>query len=414
MLTTNDDKRIMNMYQEESCRGRHYMNWKANLFVLWFGQFMVMLGMTMIIPFMPYYIQEMGITDPKAVTAWAGVIFAGNFVTAFLFQPLWGSLSDRFGRKIMILRSGFGMALVMVLMGFAQLLILRLINGTISGYTPAATSLVAANTPKEKLGFAMGVLQSGTVAGTILGPLIGGGLSIWVGYRPIFYITAALLTMAALLAMRFVHEQFDREQAAAQPRRSILNNWQTLRPYTQLQSLFGVTFMIQFALFSTMPLMPVFVQQLHGNTANLALFSGLVAASTGISNMIASPLLGRLSDRIGPVYILTICLLGASLTFIPHAFVTSVWQLLALRFALGIFIGGLIPSVNALLRRNAPEGMEGVTYSFNTSFLSLGNVIGPILGGLLAGLITIEGVFVIASVLFMLNFIWVRKSLQRT
>jgi MFS family permease len=156
------------------------------------------------------------------------------------------------------------------------------------------------------------------------------------------------------------------------------------------------------------------VQQLHGNTADLALFSGLVTAATGISNMIASPLLGRLSDRIGPVYILTICLLGASLTFIPHAFVTSVWQLIALRFALGIFIGGLIPSVNALLRRNAPEGMEGVTYSFNTSFLSLGNVIGPILGGLLAGLITIEGVFVIASLLFMLNFIWVRKSLQRT
>jgi MFS family permease len=393
------------------------MNWKANLIVLWFGQFMVMAGMTMIIPFMPYYIQEMGVTGTKAITTWAGLIFAGNFVTALLFQPLWGNLADRYGRKMMILRSGFGMAIIMLLMGFAQsplqILVLRLINGTISGYNPAATSLVAANTPKEKLGFAMGVLQSGTVAGTILGPLIGGSLSVVVGYRPIFYITSSLLALGALLAMQFVKEHFDRDKAKAQPKQSVLQNWQTLWPRKNLQSLFTVTFLIQFALFSTMPLMPVFVQKLHGHTANVAFFSGLVAASTGLTNMIASPLLGRLSDRIGPARVLRLSLLGVALTFIPHIFVHHVWQLVGLRLALGVFIGGLIPSVNALLRTNAPTGMESVTYSFNTSFLSLGNVIGPILGGVLAGFITIPGVFAIAAVLFTLNFLWVGRSLIR-
>ncbi|MBW7459763.1 MFS transporter, partial [Paenibacillus sepulcri] len=124
--------------------------WKKNLAVLWVGQFLVMAGMTMIIPFMSLYLQSdgIGLTDPHEIATWAGIIFAGNFVTAFLFQPLWGKLSDRYGRKVMLLRSGFGMAVVIVLMGFAtapwHLLVLRMINGTISGFNPAAISLISA------------------------------------------------------------------------------------------------------------------------------------------------------------------------------------------------------------------------------------------------------------------------------
>lgn len=140
-------------------------NWKLNLVVLWFGNFLVMAGMTMIIPFLPLYIQELGITDPDAVAMWAGVIFAGNFITSFFFQPLWGKLADRHGRKVMLLRSGFGMAIVILLMGFAgnvwHLLLLRVLNGTISGFVPAAVALLSATTPREKLGFSMGTLQSG-------------------------------------------------------------------------------------------------------------------------------------------------------------------------------------------------------------------------------------------------------------
>lgn len=393
------------------------MNWKANVYILWFGQFMVMMGMTMIIPFMPYYIQEMGVTDPKAITLWAGLIFAGNFVTTFIFQPIWGNLADRYGRKVMILRSGFGMAVTMLLMGFAQMpwqiLALRLVNGTISGFGPAATSLVAASTPKERLGFAMGMLQSGTVAGTILGPLIGGTFSTLFGYRPIFYVTSALLAMAALLAMFFVKETFDKTAAAAQPKQSVLEKWAIIRPMKGVVALFSVTFLIQFALFATMPLMAVYVQQLHGDSPNIALYSGMVAAATGISNMIASPILGRWADRVGAHRILLISLIGAGLALIPHAFVQNYWQLFALRFLLGVFIGGLIPSVNALLRKNTPSDMVAITYSFNASSLSLGNVLGPILGGLFAGYITIPGVFAVAAVLFLVNAWWVRRVLPR-
>lgn len=370
----------------------------------------------MIVPFLPLYVQELGITDLDEVSLWAGVIFAGNFVTAFIFQPIWGRLADRYGRKMMILRSGFGMAIVMTLMGFStsawHLLILRVLNGTVSGFIPASTALVSANTPKEHMGFAMGVMQSGAVAGTILGPVLGGLLADTIGYRPIFYITGALLFLATVLAWIVVQERFDRKQAAAKPSTSVLQGFKELRRIRQLPALYFVTFMIQFSMMSTLPQLPLYIQELHG-MHQVAFYAGLVGAVMGTSNMIASPLLGRLSDRIGgPERVLLWSLLGAIVIYIPQAFVTNVWQLLALRFLQGTCMAGMLPSVNALVRKFTPDGMESRAYSFNTSYLSLGNMAGPVVGGLLAPFIGIEGVFLIGSALLCFNAWWVRRSLS--
>ncbi|NOU97985.1 MFS transporter [Paenibacillus sp. LMG 31456] len=391
------------------------LNWRVNLFVLWVGAFLVMAGMTMIVPFLPLYLQELGMHDPHEIATWAGIIFAGNFVTSFIFQPIWGGLADRYGRKVMLLRSGFGMAIVMTLMGFAtgawQLFILRMLNGTISGFLPAAIALVSTNTPKDKTGFAMGTLQSGTMAGAILGPFLGGLMAEWIGYRYIFYITGALLFAASLLVMFMVKETFDSAAAAKKPKQSTVEAFNVLRHITQLPSLYTVTFVIQFSLMSTMPLIPLFVQQLHGSGEYLAFYAGLVGSVTGFSNMIASPLLGKLSDRIGPEKILGVCLIGAAVTSIPQAFVHTVWQLLAARFFLGMFLGGLLPTVNSLIRKYTPNGMESRSYSFNTSFLSLGNMIGPIVGGAISGILTIQQLFLIASALLFANSFWVYYTL---
>lgn len=143
--------------------------WKVNLIVLWFGQFLVNSGMTMITPFLSLYLaRDLGVVGEHEIGIWAGFIFAANFLTSFLFQPLWGKLSDKYGRKVMLLRSGFGMAIVIALMGLAQnpwqLLLLRLLNGTISGFNPAAVALISGTTPKDRMGFAMGISQSGQVA----------------------------------------------------------------------------------------------------------------------------------------------------------------------------------------------------------------------------------------------------------
>ncbi|SES99330.1 MFS transporter [Paenibacillus sp. NFR01] len=394
---------------------KNWETWKINLIVLWFGQFLVNAGMTMITPFLSLYLaQDLGVKG-DAVGMWAGLIFAANFLTSFIFQPLWGKLSDKYGRKIMLLRSSFGMALVIVLMGFAQnpiqLLLLRLLNGTISGFNPASIALVSGSTPKPRMGFAMGLMQSGSVAGTILGPLIGGAMADVMGFRPIFYVVGTLLFVASLLAMFLVKESFDRAEAAKVPQISVLEGFKELAKVQQLPALFGVTFLLQFAMISPMSLLPLYVQKLHNSAVDIAFWAGMVSAVTGISNMIASPLLGKLSDKVGAHRILTFALIGAALFLIPQAFVTSVWQLIAVRFLMGIFMGGLLPSVNALIRSYTPDGKESRAFGFNSSMLALGNMLGAVIGGFLSAYIGIEGLFIISGGFLLVNTVWVRLKL---
>lgn len=147
--------------------------------------------MSCVTPFLPLYLQEMGLTDHDEVLLWSSLIYGANLLTAFLFAPIWGKVADQHGRKLMLIRSGLGMAITISLMGVASgpihLLLLRLLNGVLSGFSPAAIALTATSTPKEKSGYALGILHSGSVAGTICGPLLGGLLADQFGFRAVFF-----------------------------------------------------------------------------------------------------------------------------------------------------------------------------------------------------------------------------------
>jgi len=385
--------------------------WQVNLAVLWFGNFLVMAGMTMIMPFLALYLKDdFGLVDEHEISVWAGLIFAANFVTAFIFQPLWGKLSDRYGRKIMLQRSSFGMAIIIIAMGFAQsplhLLLLRVANGVISGFSPAAVSIVSASTPKDRMGFAMGTLQSGATAGVILGPFLGGLLADSFGYRPIFYITGSLLLFASLLSWIFVRENFDRNAAAQEAQASVISGFRELMRTPQIPVLLAVTLLIQFSMLSPMPQIPLYVEQLLTRPENIGFWAGFVSSVTAMSNMVCSPLLGKLGDKIGARHVLFVSLIGSAVMFVPQAYAGSVSELLIWRFLLGCFMGGLIPTVNALLREYTPDGMESRAYGFNGSALALGNMIGPVAGGALSGLIGIEGLFLVSAAMLAATAFW--------
>ncbi|MFO7264263.1 MAG: multidrug transporter [Bacillaceae bacterium G1] len=384
--------------------------WKRNLLILWIASFFFMSSMSMVIPFLPLYVQELGVDDPDQVMSWAGLIVGANFLSAFLFAPLWGALGDRFGRKLMVLRSGFGMAITVSLMGFAtsplQLLLLRFLNGMISGFIPAATSLIAVTTPKEKVGQALGIFQSGHVAGTIMGPFLGGLLAEWIGFREIFHYTGIVILLMTLLVWLAVREQF--KKPTEKQKKAMKGAFSTIIRTQPLLPLFTVGFLIQFSIMSAQPLLPLFVQEVHPTSEYVAFFAGLVPAVTGLANMVAAPFLGRLGDRKGTQYVLFYSLLGAACFSVPQAFVHSIGALLVVRFLLGLCIGGLTPSVNALIRKFAPAGQESTTFGYANSALFMGNMLGPILGGLLAGFIGIRGVFLLGAVLFAVNLLWVK------
>ncbi|SFE41654.1 MFS transporter [Alteribacillus iranensis] len=375
-------------------------DWKKNLYILTASVFIVMSGMTMIIPFLPLYLQELGVTGHREVTIWAGLITGINFFSAFLVSPLWGRLADKHGRRLMVLRSGFGMAIVMVLMGFAtgpwSLFFFRLLNGTISGFNPASIALVSTNTPKQHVGYALGILQAGSVAGTISGPLFGGLMAEVFGFRTIFNITGLFVAIAAVTVLLFVKEDFTRPETEEKT-----STWQDFKKVAAIQPIpfiFVLVFIIQFSLIGLNPMVSLLVDELSGGT-NSAFFAGLAVSVMGFANMTASPKLGKLTDRKGAQYVLFGSLIGAAVFSIPQAFVTELWQLIVMRFLVGLCLGGLLPAANTLIRKLSPNGMESRTYGFSNSFLFLGSMFGSMAGGLIASAVGIRGLFLIAALL---------------
>lgn len=391
--------------------------WRRNLYVLCGSLFVVMVAMSMIMPFLPLYIQQdFGITDEHQVTTWAGLIFGANFLTAGLVSPIWGNLADKYGRKIMILRSGYFMSITVALTGFAgslwQLLELRLINGLVGGIIPASTALVASSVPKERIGWAQGMLQSFVTAGTIMGPLFGGVLAGRIGFRMIFVITGCLLLLATLVITFTVKENFVPPEK--KDRSSLREDFQMIFSSKELPALFFVTVMIQFALFSIVPVLPIYISNLLGSDlSRVALWSGSVQAAMGVANVFAAPRLGQLGDRFGSQKVLLFALLASAIIFIPQGFVGTVWQLVILRFILGLTLGGLLPSVNALLRRATPTHMVSRVYGYNQSFVSIGSMLGPMIGGYIAGYVGIEGVFFMTSAFLLINAGWVYYTFFR-
>lgn len=382
--------------------------WKKNLAILMVCQFLVAGSMSMIMPFLPLYLYDLGLRDPNEIQFWSGVIFGVSFFSSFLVSPLWGNLADRYGRKLMVFRSGFGMSIVIFLTGLVtnhwQLFFLRMINGMISGFIPSSIALMATNTPREKVGYALGLLQSGAVAGSILGPFIGGILAEITDFRQIFYLTGTCLAIATFITLMFVKEEFTpqvREQKA-----SFWKEGSFILRQPTLLVLFVSGVLLQFATTGPQPLMSVFVVELGAPGGYVAFFAGLVAAFTGLANMLASPLLGRWGDQYGARKVLFWSLICAALIFIPHYFVEDIWQFLAMRFLLGLSLGGLLPSLNALIRKLSPAGKESTVYGFHNSAVSLGNMLGPVTYGVVSGWVGIRGVFLITAGLLFFNAGW--------
>lgn len=383
--------------------------WKRNLWILFVCQFLVLGSMTMILPFMPLYLQELGMTDKDEISLWSGLIFGASFFTAFLFSPFWGRLADKHGRKMMILRSGFGMSITIILLGFAtspiMLLLLRLLNGVVSGFIPASIGLVATNTPKEHTGYALGTLQSGAVAGSIIGPLFGGMMADTFGFRMIFNITGIGVLIAATVVLLFVKEI--EKPTGEVPKSNAIQDFKQVTVHQPMVALFFVAFLIQLAMVGVNPMIPLFVQELSSGQ-NVAFLAGAATAVMGFSNMIASPQLGKLADKTSRHKVLFLSLSIAAVVSIPTAFVTDLWQLFVLRFLLGLCAGGLLPTVNSLIKQLAPDGMESRTYGFSNSFVYLGNMLGPILGGWISAGIGIRGVFVFSTLTFFINVLLVK------
>jgi DHA1 family multidrug resistance protein-like MFS transporter len=286
------------------------------------------------------------------------------------------------------------------------LVALRAAIGAFSGFSAAAIAMVATQTPRDRLGFALGWLSTGQLVGALVGPVLGGGLADISGsYRLVFYATAGIALLAAALAHFGVDERFTPEPRQGKP--SALRGFIVLAQSPGLMPIFVTILVAQLGVRTVQPIVTPFVQELTGPLPSLATLAGFAFSITGVADLIASPFLGKRSDGLGYRRVLLISLFGAAIATLPQALVGSYWQFLALRFALGLFVGGILPTANALVGRLTTMSQQGLAYGITASATFLGSFLGPFSGGTIAATIGMRSVFIFTGCLLLANMLWV-------
>ena len=380
--------------------------WRRTVAVLWASQAAYETAFSFALPFVPLFItQELGVPDAREAGLWAGAMAAGFSVAMAALGPVWGALADRFGRRLMIQRVMFGACLVIGSMSLVQspqqLLVLRVIQGGLTGLVAALTTFVSIIVPRQQLASTLGLMQAALFTGATLGPLLGGIFADRFGYRAAFAATSVIFLLAGLAVTLFVQEPpRERPQPGSVPTGG---SSRVIGP--ELLAVIFLSIAVRFATNAPLPLLPLFVQQLDADRTHVGAPVGAVVAATGVASMVSALLLGRLADRFGRWATLLICLLAAAALSPLHAAATTVWQLLVVRTLMGLALGGMTPALQAVLTDVTPAHRRGAAFGWLATAGAIGNGGGPLAGSAIAAAFGIPAVFIASAPLFLLGAI---------
>jgi len=371
--------------------------WQIDFFALLTVQFVAAAGFNVASPFIPLFIQDLGVNGVREAAVWAGLMGAAGGLTMAVASPIWGVVADRHGRKLMVERATIGAAVFQAAMGLAatvqQLVVLRGLMSLVSGVQSAVMALAATIIPAASLGLAMGALQTVTALGSTVGPMIGGWLAAAVGYRPTFFLTGLLLFGSGLLCWVAVHEDFKPVAPSAQRERASAGFRDVLRVPGMAGLLIVV--MISRAAGNGMGIaIPLILQEMAGGSRDVAGTAGTVVGLTALAMAAGALVWGRLGDRIGQPRVLTICLILSAASSVPQVFVHAPWQLAVGQMIFTFTLAGLLPASTALVGMIGPRGRQGVTYGASGTALALGNAVGPVLAAALIGAFGTRSMFV--------------------
>jgi len=376
--------------------------WRRNLYILFAVQILSTAGFSLVFPFLPLYVKELGVSTYGSVEFWSGVVFSSQAVTMMFSAPIWGAIADRYGRKPMLVRASLGGAIIVGAMGFVhsaeQLVLLRTVQGMVSGVIAASNALVATSTPREKSGEALGLMQTGTWVGVAIGPLVGGVIGDAFGFRESFWITGVLLGLAALSVIIWVREDFTPQAPKNRP--GFFSSYRALIHAPDMASLYSSTFLFSVARSVTLPIAALFVLDLMGPAAAVATVTGMLMGFKAIVGSGSAVWFGRLGDKLGhPRILLAGAVLGV-LLYIPQPFVTAAWQLVVLQALTGLVQGAMVPAIGALMNLRTPAGAKGVTYGLDNSVNAAGRMVAPMLGAGIAMWFGFRGVFALAGLVY--------------
>jgi DHA1 family multidrug resistance protein-like MFS transporter len=389
--------------------------WKRNLLVLSAGQLLAVCAMSIVIPLIPFFVRELGVTDRAAVERWSGLIFSGPFLAAAVMSPVWGWLGDRYGHKKMVVRAIIGLAVsnffLVLVQSPLQFWLIRLAQGAVTGFIPAALAITAASTPPAKLPDAMGKLAASASAGRLIGPAVGGVLAGFLPFRQLFLLTGVIISVAAIVVTAFLQDP-PRKPAAQSG--TATGNLRWIFGERRLRVALPGLLVAMAGVSMVMPVFPLYVEDLLGEGTDPKAMTGIGFAIVAGCTLIASAFLGAIAAKIGLKIVLLAGLGLSSVALALHTAVFAVPSMLAVRALLGFAMAGVAPVLVTMISRVAPEGMRGGVTGYANSATILGFFVGPVCGGWLANLVGVRGVFLVAAGITLACCVFAAVAIRRT
>lgn len=389
--------------------------WKRTVYISLVCVFCTAFGVSQLAPILPLYFHDLGVQTPEAMSLWSGLATGATYIIVCLAAPFWGRVADKKGRKITLIRSSFGMALCNALIAFQTtpegVVLIRLIQGLVSGFYSASITLIASETPIERTGWALGLLASAHLAGSLIGPLLGGYIADTVGIRNDFIIVGALMGLAGVLATIFIHENY---VPKPNPEKlSIRKLKEQIPEFNSIVALCVASFIYAICIMSLQPVISVYIKGIvPSDTENLAFIAGAVFSAMGIAQLMSSSPLGKLVDKIGPRKVLVVSLIYVGVLNIPQAYVSDVYQLAIIRFLQGFGLGGMLPALNTYLSSKTPREFTGQVFSYNQSCLFFGYFLGSVGGASLMAWLGFTTLFWVSGGLFIISALWIGFKLK--
>ncbi|MCM3040553.1 MFS transporter [Paenibacillus motobuensis] len=372
--------------------------WKKNLWVLWVGSFIVSSSFSMVIPFLPLFLIDLGVS--KHIELWSGVLFSSAFLAGAISSPFWGAVGDKYGRKPMIIRAGFVLCVIYLLTAFVtneyQLLGLRILQGLLSGFIPGAIALVGTNTPEKKVGYALSMMSTATATGNIMGPMLGGILSKIFDNRIAFGSAGVLCFLATILIILMVKED---SFVPSKDSGSIVHTFKLAANNRPLIIVLILTLLTQFSVMTIEPVLSLYIVDLGHNAKDASLVSGIVFSLVGVASILFAPRWGKYADKVGFHKILLIGLFAGGIGTLLQLPFHNIYWFSSIRFLYGCFFCAVFPALNGLVVRTTKPDFRGRAFSLNQTANQVGGMLGPLVGGAISGIWSIHSVFWITGIL---------------
>ena len=372
-------------------------SWERNVWALALVVFIAFVGFQFFSPFLPLYVIELGVTDPTRVALWSGVLTAVTPAVSGLLGPLWGRLADRVGRKMMMIRSLVGFVIIVAAMGLVtsvtQLLILRVLQGVIAGFSVFAMALASVSCPKDKVPVAIGRVQGAQLLSVAVGPAAGGYVASHFGLRYAFFVTAGMCAIALVGLILLFNEGRPRDAGDTGPARE---RGFTLRDVLGLRGfplVLGLLFIGQFIDRGLSLLVPLKVATLPDVT-RIAATSGEIISLAAICATGSALAAGRLAQRWPAERLLLIGLLVGGLPCALMALAPGWQSLMLLRCLTGLCLGGALTLAYSLGGMLVSSERRGAAFGWLALSVQVGTAASPLVSGGLAAL-SLPGAFLL-------------------